>query len=118
LELARTFLDLALERRVGLLQLRRHAVESLAERFELVAGADCDALAQVAAADARGAFPERADRHHHAARKIEAGEEGQHEAGEDGEAGPPQRVIKWREGFFDRHFREDQPAESADPSMR
>src|SRR5581483_401671 len=38
LELARTFLDLALERRVGLLQLRRHAVESLAERFELVAG--------------------------------------------------------------------------------
>ena len=44
---------LALERRVGFAQMRRHPVELIAERFQLVAGVDREPLVEIAAADPR-----------------------------------------------------------------
>ena len=55
LQLVGAFLDLALERGVGALQLRRHVVELFAERLQLVAGLDGDAVIERARADAGGA---------------------------------------------------------------
>ena len=81
-ELAGAQLDLVLEVGIGFLQAARHVVELVGEPFELVAGLDRDALAEVAAADARGAGPQHLDRHHHAAGEEEPGEKGQHQPAE------------------------------------
>ena len=59
LQLMCAFVDLALECRVGLLQLRSHAVELIAQRFELVAGRNRDAMTERAGADAGGARLQR-----------------------------------------------------------
>ena len=56
-KLMRAFLDLALEGRIRILKLGRHAVELLAERLELVTGVDRDSVGQIAAADSHGADP-------------------------------------------------------------
>jgi hypothetical protein len=69
LQLGGALLDLALQAGVGLAQLRAHAVELVAERLELVAGAHRDLLLKVALADTLRAFLQRADRAHHAARE-------------------------------------------------
>ena len=73
-------LDLLLEVRVGFLQAARHVVELIGEPFELVAGLDRDALAEVAAADALRHRPQHLDRDHHAAGEKEPGEKGEHQA--------------------------------------
>ena len=82
LQLVGAFLDLAFERRVGALQLRRHVVELFAERLQLVAGLDGDAVIERAGADAGGAGGERPDRHHHHAREKQRREQRQREAGQ------------------------------------
>ena len=71
-ELGGALLDLALEAGVRLAQLRAHAVELLGEPFELVAGAHLDVAVEVALADLRGAFLQRAQRPHERAGKEEA----------------------------------------------
>src|SRR6516164_5702628 len=68
-QLLGALLHLFFEVRVGLLQLSRHVVELLAERFKLVAGSNRDALGQVTAADAGGASAQRLDWAHHLARE-------------------------------------------------
>src|SRR5258708_2750221 len=57
LELTGPLLDLAFERCVGILELRRHAIELLAKRLHFVPGPYADPLVKVAPADARGAIP-------------------------------------------------------------
>src|SRR5262249_50999478 len=51
-QLVGALLDLLFQAGVGFLQLARHVVELIRERFELVAGLDGDALAEVAATEA------------------------------------------------------------------
>ena len=51
-ELVCALLDLLFQARIGFLQLPRHCVELIGERFELVAGLDGDALREVAATEA------------------------------------------------------------------
>src|SRR5207344_964812 len=82
LDLMGPLLDLALEAGIGILQLRRHAVELLGERFELVSSFDRDPLVEIAAANARGASAYRLDRNDHPAREEQAGQEGKREAGQ------------------------------------
>ena len=74
-ELAGAGFDLSLQVGVGVLQPAGHVVELVGERLELVAGLDRDALAQVAAADARGAGLQRLDRPDHLARQEHARQE-------------------------------------------
>ena len=69
LQLVGALLDLALQRRVGALQLGRHVVELLAQRLQLVAGLDRDAVIERPRADARGARRQRLDRNRHSARE-------------------------------------------------
>src|SRR4029453_7366641 len=68
-ELLRAFLDLALERGMGILQLGRHAVELVTQRLKLVAGPDRDPLIEIATSEARRAVTQGFDRYHHAARQ-------------------------------------------------
>jgi hypothetical protein len=51
--------DLPLQVGMGLLQAAGHVVELVGKRLDLVAGLDGDALAEVAAAEARGAGTQR-----------------------------------------------------------
>src|SRR6266566_1905543 len=73
-ELMGPLLDLAFKGRVGIPELRRHAVELFAQCFQFVAGFYADLLVEVAAADARGAVMQRADRYRHATCEIKADE--------------------------------------------
>src|SRR5215467_13950799 len=68
-ELLGALRDPGLEGRVGLLEPLGHAVELRAERVELVARADVNALAELAGADALRACAERLDRARHAPRE-------------------------------------------------
>ena len=72
LELPRALDHLALERRVGLLQLRRHAVELISQRLQLVAGRDVDAVIERARADPGGARLQGPDRPYHLPGEQEA----------------------------------------------
>src|SRR4029078_7588466 len=64
-ELHGALLDLALERRVQVLKLCRHAVELIAERLKLVAGIDRYSLREIAATDPGRAVAQHADRNDH-----------------------------------------------------
>ena len=75
-QLVRALFNLLFEARIGFLQLPRHGVELVGERFELVAGLDGDALAEVAAAEPCGTCPQRLDRADHAAGEKHPGEHG------------------------------------------
>src|SRR5262249_49736785 len=66
-QLVRALLTLLLQPGIGFLQLARHGVELVGKRFELVASFDGDALAEVAAPEARGTCPQRLNRADHAA---------------------------------------------------
>src|SRR5262245_23878937 len=77
LELVCALLDPALERCIGSLQLRGHAVELLAQHLEFVARSDGNALAQIAGANSRRAFLERFDRTDHPPGKHEPREHGE-----------------------------------------
>ena len=57
------------------LQLPRRPVELVAERLELVAGPDFDAMTEVAGADSRRAFLERSDRRDHSPGEENAGQD-------------------------------------------
>ena len=78
-QLVGALLDLLFQPGIGFLQLPRHGVELVGERFELVPGLDGDALAKVAAAEPRGSHPQRLDRADHAAGEKHPGEHGKAE---------------------------------------
>ena len=72
LELAGPLLDLLLEARVRLLELRDHPIELLGERAQLVVGSDVDPLVQRAGADPRRRGLHRLDRPGQPAREQDA----------------------------------------------
>ena len=91
---SRAFLHLALQAGVRLAQLRGHPVELVGERLQLVAGPDVDLLVEVAGADARGAFLQRADRVHHAAREPQCDQRRDQQAGDDQRYGAQDRRVE------------------------
>ena len=111
LQLVGALLDLAFERRVGALQLRRHVVELFAERLQLVAGLDGDAVVERARADAGGAGGERPDRHHHHAREKQRREQRQREAGQQDDRGTRDRGVERLIGLAFGNLHEHQPIE-------
>ena len=113
-ELLGALRDTGLERRVGLLEPRGHAVELRAERVELVAGADVDAFAELAGADPLRARAERLDRPRHAPREeVACGERAEEaERTEERRAGHP-RVYR-RERLGRRQLGEHRPTEVRD----
>ena len=113
-ELAGAVLDLALEVGVGFLELAGHVVELVGEPFELVAGLDRDALAQVAPADALGARAQGLDRHHHAARQEDAGEHRQGQAEQQQPGRALDRLEQRRIGLLARQLDEHDPARLGD----
>ena len=72
-QFAGAVIDLALQPRIGFLEIGGHGVELVGQGFELVAGAHHDLLVEVAGADLRRAILQRADRLHHAPRQEHAG---------------------------------------------
>src|SRR5215510_1885224 len=82
LKLMGAFLYLAFEARVGVLQLRRHAVELIGERLELVTGSDGNALAQVPAADACRTRSDSLYRNDHAAGQEQTRKECERKSGQ------------------------------------
>ena len=107
---ASAVLDLLLEVRIGLFQLAGHVVELVGEAFELVAGLDRDALAEIAAADARRARLQGLDRHHHPAGQENAGEDRQRQAQQQQQARALDRLDQRRIGLLARQLDEHQPA--------
>src|SRR5262245_61833651 len=99
LELTGALFDLALEGRIGLLKLGRHAVKLIAQRLELVTGFDRYALAEIAAADAGRAIAQGADRNHHPAGEKEPGKHGDDQGATEESARSPDRRIERRVGF-------------------
>src|SRR5438067_3577032 len=79
LELPCALFDLALQRGIRFLQAGGHLVELIAQRLELVAGLDRNALTKIAAADPRSAVVQCANWYHHAARQEQACEQREHE---------------------------------------
>ena len=117
LELVRALLDLVLERGVGFLQPHRHGVELVAQGFELVSGPDRNAVAEIAAADARRAGAQRLDRHDHPTRQREPARERRHQPGEQQRARARERGIERRERLGTRRFDEHEPADATDRCM-
>ncbi len=117
-ELVRALLDLALEARVRLAELRRHAVEALREALELVAGAHDDPLVEVPLADALRALGQRADGADHAAREDERAHRGDDEAREEQKRGAQDRRVELRVHLRHRLLREDRPVERIDACVR
>ena len=98
LQLLGALLHLALERRVGALQLGRHVVELLAQRLELVSRLDRDAMIERAGADACRPGGQRLHGNHHQARKQERSEQRQQRGRPPGRrrcAGSPCRAAHW-----------------------
>jgi hypothetical protein len=81
-QLSGAFVDFAFQLGVRGLELCRHGIELFGERFELIAGADLDALIELARADLLGTPLQRAYRCDHAARQIDAYQDRDNEASE------------------------------------
>ena len=98
---------LLLEVRVRRLELPGRPVELVAERLELVAGPDLDAMAEVAGADPRRALLEHPDRRDHAPGEEDARQDRQPEAEheDDGAADDrgPEGRVRVRGGALDEH---------------
>ena len=105
---------LALEVRIGFLQAASHLVELIGERFELVAGTDRNALAEIAAADPRRAGREHPDRPDHAPRQQQPGEKTLGSQPPRAAPRPSARLKLYRaahRSFGDRQLDEQEPAE-------
>ena len=110
----RALLDLVFQVRIGLLQLASHVVELVGQRFDFVATFDADALAEVAATDARRAGSQDLDRHHHAPGQEHTGDKRKRHCAEQDVTGAQDRAIKRSIRFFDRRLDKHEPAERID----
>ncbi len=113
-QLARAVGDLLLQRRVGFLEAGAHVVEAVGQALHLVARPHHDAVVELAAADARGTGRQRPDRHHHAPRQPDAGEQGETETQSEHEEGAAQRLVDRLQRLAERQVDEHQPAQRAD----
>ena len=114
LELACPLLDLLLEACVGLLEPRRHPVELLGQRAELVGTRDIDPLVERAAAHPRGRCLHRLDRPGHPPGEDEARPDGKGEEEDQEQGRPLDRRVEGRERFALRLLDKHPPAESVD----
>ena len=106
-------LDLLLEIRVRLLELPRRTVELVTERFELVAGPDLYAVAEVAGADPRRALLEHADRRDHSPGQENAGQHREPEAQHEDDGAPDDRSPERSVGCGGGALDEDEPPEGS-----
>ncbi len=111
-------LDLFFEVGVGFLEVRGHAVEVAGEVFELVAGLDVDVAVEFAGADPRGARLQLADRHGHAAGEKQRSQCRQDKGEGEQRGGAQCRAVERRQGFAQRQFDKDGPAERRDCGVR
>ena len=65
-------LDLGLRRRIGVLQLRTHAIELVRQHFDFVAGPELDPVGPLASAEPLSTKLQPLDKYHHAACKQTA----------------------------------------------
>src|SRR2546430_2134159 len=93
-QLVRALLDLLFQAGIGFLQLAGHGVELIGEGFEFVPGLDGDALAEVAATEARRTCPQCLDGADHAAGEKHSGEHGETERAQEHEGEPLQGRIE------------------------
>jgi hypothetical protein len=117
-QLRRALLDLALEAGIRLAQLRAHPVELLGQSFELVAGADLDVALEIAGADLRRAFLQRAQRPDQGAGEKEARRDRNQERQHEEERGSLQGRIERRERLGTRRLDEHRPAQPLDWRVR
>jgi hypothetical protein len=117
-QLAGALLDLALEARVGLLEVARHAVELLGQAFQLVAGAHHDAIAQVTLAELGRPRLEGPDRPHHPAGQDQADDHRQDDANQLEQGGAADRGLQGGEGLLERLLDEDRPPQRGDRHVR
>ena len=114
-EVPRTLGDLPLEARVRLLESGRRPVELLAERLQLVAGPDLDAVTEVPRADPRRPGLQQPDRRHHPPGQEDAGEHRQGEAQRRrARCAADDRGLEGLEGLAERLLDEHQPPERRD----
>ena len=111
LELPGALLDLLLEARVGLLELRRHAIELLGERAQLVAARSLDPLVERTRADSRCRSLDGLDRPDEPAGEEDAGGDRQEEEHEQEQRGAPDGRLERRERLAQRFLDEDEPAQ-------
>ncbi len=117
-ELGRARVDAPLERGVGILKPRGHAVELIAEHFELIARLDLDALVEMADADALGAASQRLDRNGHVPAQKEGGGDGATEKADEEKRRTLDRGADRGVTLLDRKLDEDMPAERGHERMR
>ena len=110
-ELARARLDLLLEARVRLLELRGRPVELVAERLQLVTGPDLDAVTQIPRADPRRPRLQCPDRRDHAPGQEHARQNREHEAENEEDGAADDRGLKGRERLAERLLDEHEPPE-------
>ncbi len=97
---------------VGLLEPRRHAIELVGERSQLVAARDLDPLVERAGADLRRRSLDRLDRPDEPPGEQDAGgDRQQQEERPAGTRSPPDRRLEGRERLAQRLLDEDPPAE-------
>ena len=118
LQLLGALLHLALERRVGGLQLARHVVQLLSQRFELVSRLDRDAMIELASADARRSGGQGADGNHHQARHQQCREQRQNEPGQQYDNGTHDGIVERRVGFVLGQLHQHQPVERVSRGVR
>ena len=104
-------LDLFFQIGVGLLQLAGHVVELIGQRLDFVAALDRNALAEIAAADARRAGAQHLDWHHHPSRQEHAGDKRERQRDKQDVTGAQDRAVKGCVSLFDRGLDEHEPAE-------
>src|SRR5437667_7723021 len=99
LELMSALVNLALQRRVGLLQLHRHAVELLAERLQLVSARNIDAMIERAGTNPSSTRLHGPNWRDHPSRQHEARYDRQHESRQQHQSGGEKRGVNRRIGF-------------------
>jgi hypothetical protein len=97
--------------RISLVQLAGHAVELIGELFQLVAGRDVDAMAEVAGAETPCARAQRCDRNQHPARQQCAGQDRNREPKPDQQGDPHQLIADRRQRQRRRLLEQHEPAE-------
>ena len=99
---------------MGRLELPRRPVELVPERFELVAGPDLDAMAEVAGADSRRTFLEHPDRRDHSPGEQNARQDRKPQPQHEDDDAPDDRgaegSVRVGGGPFDEH----QPSDGSD----
>ena len=111
MQLTRALLHLAFERRIGTLQLGRHVVQLVSQRFELVSRLDIDAMIECACADARRSSGQGANGNHHQARQKERREQRQNEPAQQNDNGTQDGRIERRVGFVLGKLYQHEPVE-------